>query len=124
VSPAPRPEWTEDEVLTGRIIFGTKTCPRCGRKLPANSDYFTVDRSRDDGLTGACRRCRAAAGRHYYAENGEARREGQRRYARRVASVASNRAGGMMGNVSGPGDCLHDSPGAMSQHLGKEGDGA
>ena len=122
MSPAPRPEWTEDELLTGRIIFGTKTCPRCGRKLPANSDYFTVDRSRDDGLTGACRRCRAAESARDYAENGEARREVKRRYARRVAGVASNRAGGMM--VDERGTATVCAARCRVHHLAKEGDGA
>lgn len=99
MSPAPLLAWTEDEVLTGRIIFGTKTCAQCGEKLPANSDYFTVDRSRDDGLTGACRRCRAALGARYYAENGQHRREAQRRYARRKKASGD---GGMMASESAP----------------------
>jgi hypothetical protein len=48
-------------------LFGSKTCSHCRSVLPACADYFGCDRSRADGLTGACRECRAAAGRASYA---------------------------------------------------------
>jgi hypothetical protein len=48
-------------------LFGSKTCPHCRTALPACADYFGCDRSKPDGLTCACRACRAAAGRASYA---------------------------------------------------------
>ena len=55
---SPRCEpWTEDEIETGILIFGVKTCAHCKRELPACTDYFKPDIQRADGFTGQCREC-------------------------------------------------------------------
>ena len=38
-------------------LWRGKTCIACGRSLPANADFFVVDRSKADGLKGRCRSC-------------------------------------------------------------------
>lgn len=43
------------------VVFGTKACTKCGRELPRSAEHFVVDKLRSDGLTSACRVCRAAA---------------------------------------------------------------
>ena len=54
-------------------LFGAKTCCHCGAVLPANRDYFNVDRSRDDGLTCDCSKCRCEADARYEAKRRAAR---------------------------------------------------
>ena len=50
-------------------VFGPRLCPACGCTLPANTDYFGVDRTHDDGLTYECLGCRAERGKvRYHAE--------------------------------------------------------
>ena len=39
-------------------LFGGKTCTVCGRRLPANGDFFGRDHFKADRLTSACRDCR------------------------------------------------------------------
>lgn len=42
------------------INDGMKTCTgACGQELPATSDYFDRDETRDDGLRSVCKACRA-----------------------------------------------------------------
>ena len=54
-------------------LWTGKTCIACGRSLPANADFFRVDRNSADGLKGRCRGCANA-------------RERERRPARRAES--------------------------------------
>jgi len=45
------------------IHDGTKTCTgECGHDLPATSDYFDRDESKDDGLRTVCKACRSLEG--------------------------------------------------------------
>lgn len=41
------------------ILFPSRPCTKCGAVLPRNSDFFGRDRTKPDGLTYACRKCRA-----------------------------------------------------------------
>jgi hypothetical protein len=44
------------------LIFGGKVCYVCGHKRPKSTEYFAVDNSERDRLTGDCKRCRSIAG--------------------------------------------------------------
>ena len=68
-------------------IWGTKVCTGCGYPLPRNSDYFTVDRSRLDGLTSRCRDCRTKDSAAYRAAHLDECRARQRAYMRRRAGA-------------------------------------
>lgn len=37
---------------------GIKMCNQCGEELPATSDYFDIDSSKEDGFKTICRSCR------------------------------------------------------------------
>ena len=41
------------------LLFPLKHCPTCERDLPASSDYWRKDASREDGLKEACKDCMA-----------------------------------------------------------------
>jgi len=71
--PARRPmvECTEVDIL----LFGSRRCPRCGRDLAANEDFFVRDSSRRDGLTSSCRDCRNEESRRSTRRDRRRRRE-------------------------------------------------
>ena len=49
------------------LLFGTKLCATCERSLPANSDFFVVDKWRGrNALKSECRACKAAKSRASY----------------------------------------------------------
>lgn len=66
----------------------TKICPRCGRELPATSEYFRRDKSKKWGLSSHCKECRhqyekayrAQKGREYYCQYYQLHRERYRKY--------------------------------------------
>lgn len=49
-----------------KLIVGIKVCSTCGAELAACADFFMVDKTRPDGLTGDCRECRNGRGRARY----------------------------------------------------------
>lgn len=55
-----------------------KTCAKCGETQPVTA--FHRNLSAPDGLVNQCKTCRAAYRRQYYAENGQAEREQNRRW--------------------------------------------
>lgn len=77
------PEYVELQL----IFWPGKTCPRCGRKLPANGDYFAADRYRRDGLTCQCRACRRDMGQERYAADPAIRERKRRRERERRAAA-------------------------------------
>ena len=58
----------------------TKTCPKCGRELPATTDYFYKRKNALDGLRGSCKECMKINNRKYYIENKEKILERTRKY--------------------------------------------
>jgi len=41
-----------------RLPNGSKTCSECGDDLPATTQYFDQDQTKDDGLRTVCKHCR------------------------------------------------------------------
>jgi len=81
------PLYEDEAIAISVLLFGSRTCPRCGMELGACSDYFGVDRSRADGLCTACRSCRNAADSERYRERADLRDQklaGQRARYRRM----------------------------------------
>lgn len=48
-----------DAIDVGVLIFGSRTCSKCGLELGACTDYFAPSK-RGGGLVCECRRCRRA----------------------------------------------------------------
>lgn len=46
-----------DAEFTDALLFGTKACSTCGRKLPKCSPYYTPDARYEDGLRSECHNC-------------------------------------------------------------------
>lgn len=45
--------------MTTETIQKEKTCTHCGESWPADREFFTADRTKEDGLYGQCKACRA-----------------------------------------------------------------
>jgi len=51
------PTW-DDAIDVDCIIFGERTCTQCGRTLPANTEHFHRDQTREyGGLRAWCVEC-------------------------------------------------------------------
>jgi len=57
-------------VMVKQMNEQTKTCSRCGRELPATTEYFTKGNARF-GLQSWCKECTAEHAREYYQANRE-----------------------------------------------------
>ena len=66
-----------EPTTTDFIIFGSKVCPACGRKLPKCGDWFASDdhQRSSDGLSTHCKECRNIRTRTRYQDDDEYRKE-------------------------------------------------
>jgi len=69
-----------DEVIAPEhyeyLLFGTKLCATCGTPLPANSDFFVVDKWRGRcALKSECRACKAQKSKAGYLRRKDQERE-------------------------------------------------
>jgi len=70
------------------LLFGEKKCCSCGTPLPANSDFFPPDRTRNDGLKQTCRECKCRQARESYARDPEKALAKCRAYRDRMAAAS------------------------------------
>jgi 5-methylcytosine-specific restriction endonuclease McrA len=57
-----------------------KSCKKCGRLLPATSQYFPAERSSKDGLRSSCKECMKKRRRDYYIRNSEKAKSYSKKY--------------------------------------------
>lgn len=75
--PAP----TFDDFDVDALLFGLRSCSRCGAEKPANSEHFPRDNSGEDGLKGTCRECVRKDGRARPRDDGRKAKRMRERYA-------------------------------------------
>ena len=63
-----------EELWIDELLFGTRRCAGCGRRLPANTEHFHRDKHEPDGLKRECRRCCSARRADRYRRRKAARR--------------------------------------------------
>lgn len=68
-----------------------KKCWRCKRELPATTEYFHKDSSKNDGLHGMCKECSKEHGKAYYEKRKEHLREWHQKHYRRKKRQATRK---------------------------------
>jgi len=63
-----------DDLWIDELLFGTRRCAGCGRRLPANTEHFHRDKHEPDGLKRECRRCCSARRADRYRRRKDVRR--------------------------------------------------
>jgi len=69
-----------------------KTCTKCGKTFPANTQYFHKHHIQSSGLHPRCKTCRSQERKEHHVLNGEKAREQMRQYSKDHSSKAVERA--------------------------------